>query len=101
MNNLLVQSRGENDELKLKFKDYTELSRKNMEYEGIIRQLRVDVERLGDSNRKAGELEIKITQFSLELQKKNDEINKLSRENQELGTRIYELGEANRKVSEY
>ena len=50
-----------------------------MDYENVIRQLRMDVERLGDSNRKAGELEIKITQFSLDLQMKNEEINKLSR----------------------
>ena len=72
-----------------------------MEYETIIRQLRQEVDRLGDSSRKVGEYEMRITQFGLDLQSKNDEINRLSRDNGELNSRLQTLGEANRKLSEY
>ena len=79
--------------------EHNEVSRRNVEYETIIRQLRQEVDRLGEGNRRAGELELKITQFGMDLQSKNDEINRLSRENQELVYRLNDLAEANRKVS--
>lgn len=78
--------------------DQGEVSRKNSEYESIIRQLRLE---MGESGRKVGDYEMRITQFGLDLQQKNSEIERISRENQELLSRIQMLGDANRKVGEY
>ena len=101
INKLLTSTRSENDEMKMKLMEQNEVSRRNVEYEAIIRQLRQEVDRLGEGSRRAGELELKITQFGIDLQSRNEEINRLSRENQELVHRLNDLAEANRKISEY
>ena len=101
INKLLTSTRSENDEMKMKLMEQNEVSRRNVEYEAIIRQLRQEVDRLGEGIRRAGELELKITQFGIDLQSRNEEINRLSRENQELVHRLNDLAEANRKISEY
>lgn len=71
--------RGENDEMRVRLGDQGELSRKNIEFESIIRQLRQENDRLGESSRKVGDYELRLTQFSMDLQNRNDEISRLTR----------------------